>query len=201
MPVPDPIAASTIAAQAFRFMELSAISSFGDDTEQALAAQEQYPVAMAQCLEANDWSFASVLAFLPQVTPGPTVAADTNLPYLFALPGDVVTLREVGDGRSTRWRRDRAGLRADEPGPLRVRYTGQIDTEAALPAGFQTAVALRLALLLGPRWLGTSGKMETLRRDADAGLKAAMRIDARQASSARYDGLPDQGDWVQEARA
>lgn len=198
--MPEPIAASTIAAQAFRFMELSPISSFADDSEQAQSAFEQYPLALNTCLEACDWSFASTFAALPPALPGPTVTVDPDLPHLFQLPEDVVVLREVGQG-GTRWRRDRAGLRADEPGPLRVRYTGRITDEANLPAMFQTAVALRLAVLLGPRWLGTQSKMDSLRRDADVALKQAMRADARQASTVRYDGLPDQGDWVHEAKS
>lgn len=197
--MPLPIAASTIAAQAFRFLELSPISSFADDTPQARDASEQYPLALASCLSACDWSFASVLASLAQVIPGPTVAPDATLPYLYALPGDVVTLREVGDF-NTRWRRDREGLRADQAAPLVIRYTGSIENEAALPATFQTAVALALAVLLAPRWLETQSKAEALKADAARLLKQAMREDARMASEARYDGTPDQGDWVAEAR-
>jgi hypothetical protein len=197
--MPTPIAASTIAAQAFRFLELSPISSFADDTPQAQDAAEQYPQALASCLSACDWSFASVLASLPAAVPGPTVAVDPALPHLFALPGDVIVLREVGDGW-TRWRRDREGLRADEGAPLRIRYTGRVENEAALPATFQTAVALALAVLLAPRWLGTQSRVEGLKQDAARVLKQAMREDARQASEARYDGTPDQGDWVAEAR-
>jgi hypothetical protein len=105
----------------------------------------------------------------------------------------------VGDGW-TRGRRDREGLRADEAAPLVIRYTGTVDNEAALPATFQTAVALALAVLLAPRWLGTQSKAEALRADAARILKQAMREDARMASEARYDGGPDQGDWVAEAR-
>lgn len=201
MPAPVPIAASTIAAQAFRLMERGPISSFGDDSDQARDAAEQYPLALDACLEAADWSFASVYAELPRVTTLPlTVTADPDLPYLYAMPADIVILREVGDG-CTRWRRDRAGLRADDPGPLPVRYTGRIDNEAQLPAMFQTAVSHALAVLLAPRWLGTQAKIEALRRDAQATLKAAMRHDARQSSGARYDGLDEQPDWVSEARS
>lgn len=197
--MPTPIAASTIAAQAFRFLELSPISSFADDTPQARDAAEQYPLALASCLSACDWAFASVVVFLPEVIPGPTVAVDPNLPHLFALPGDLITLREVGEGW-TRWRRDREGLRADESGSLPIRYTGSITNEAALPATFQTAVSLTLAVALAPRWLNTQSKIESLKADAARVLKQAMREDSRMASAARYDGGPEQGDWVTEAR-
>ena len=197
--MPTPIAASTIAAQAFRFMEMSPISSFDDETEQALAANEQYPVAMSLCLEAMDWSFASVLANLPEVVPGPTDAADPDMPYLYAMPGDLVRLHEVGE-LGTQWRRDRSGIRADAAAPLRVRYTAKVTNEADLPATFQTAVALQLALLLAPRWLHTQSKIADLDQKFSRMLKAAMKQDSQMASSARYDGLPDQPDWVSEAR-
>lgn len=197
--MPLAIAAATIAAQAFRFMELSPISSFDDDTEQAQSAAEQYPNALLHCLEAADWSFASVFANLPQKVPGPLDATDERLPFLYALPGDLISFREVGD-RHTRWRVDLLGLRADQAAPLPVRYTCTITNEAKLPATFRTAVSAQLAVLLAPRWLGTSSKIEALKGDAPGYLKAAMRQNTRQASEARYDGLDDQDDWVQEAR-
>jgi hypothetical protein len=196
--MPTPIAASTIVAQAFRFMEASPISSFDDDSEQAQAAAEQYPTALAQCLEAADWSFASTLAFLPPAELPVTGVADPDLPYLFALPGACVRVQEVGDG-DVRWRRDSLGLRADDVGPLRIRYTATVSNETSLPANFRLAVALHLAVLLGPRWLTTQSKMQALQSQAEDALKKAIRQDARNASSARYDGGADEGDWVTEA--
>ncbi|HMO07025.1 MAG TPA: hypothetical protein PKD10_05175 [Paracoccaceae bacterium] len=198
--MPSPIAVSTVAAQAFRMLELAPISSFDDDSEQAASAAEQYPVALETCLEAADWSFASTWARLPQVVLPPDTPTDPGLPFLFALPGDVLRLRQVGDA-ATRWRRDREGLRASHAGPLAVRYTARLTVEALMPAGFRNAVALRLAVLLSARWLTTHSKRDMLATDADRALKMAMRSDARQASDARWDGLPDQGDWVAEARA
>ena len=196
--MPTPIAASTIVAQAFRFMEASPISSFDDDSEQAQAAAEQYPTALAICLEAADWAFASTLAFLPQAVLDPVQAIDPDLPYVFSLPAGCSRIQEVGDG-DMRWRRDLLGLRADDPGPLRIRYTAEITNEAALPANFRLAVALQLALLLAPRWLTTQSKIQGLQQQAEVALKTAMRQDARNASQARYDGLEDQGDWARDA--
>lgn len=193
------IAASTIAAQAFRFMELSPISSFDDDTEKARDAAEQYPVALQTCLEACDWSFASVMVFLPELAATAEHAGDPDLPHLYALPGQVIVLREVGDS-GTRWRLDRGLLRTDAAAPLRIRYTSQLTDEGVLPATFRTAVALHLAALLGPRHLGTSSKIEAIEQRAARALKAAMGNDARNASTARYDGLTEQADWVEEAR-
>lgn len=197
--MPISIATSTIVAQAFRLMELTPPSSFDDGTEKAAAATEQYPEALNQCLEAGDWSFASVLAFLPEAAlPGAT-AADADLPWFYTLPGDLVRLHEVGDA-GTRWRRDAAGLRADEAGPLRIRYTATVTNEAKLPATFRLAVSLQLALLLAPRWLTTTSKIDALRQAHRETLRQASREDARMASQARYDGLDDDGDWATEAR-
>jgi hypothetical protein len=197
--MPDPIATSTIVAQAFRLMEKSPISSFADDSEEAAAAAEQYAIAMEMCLEACDWSFASVFVTLPEAASLPSGnAADAALPYTYQMPGDCITLQEVGVVGDT-WRRDRDLLRADAPGPLPVRYTGKITDEAKLPAIFRTAVAYQLAALLAPRWITTRTKVSDLQSYASQYLKQAMARDGRQASPMRYDGLADEGDWAARA--
>lgn len=198
--MPTPIATSTIVAQAWRFMELSPISSFDDDTEQARSAAEQYPNALRECLARADWSFASVVASLPEATRPQTVAEDPDLPYFYQTPSGLVRLLEVGT-EGTVWRLDRDGLRADAAAPLRIRYTGEITNEAILPAAFQAAVALRLALLLGPRWLGTQSKLRILEQQFDVELGRAKKHDSRSASGQRYDtnSLTAGDDWSQVA--
>jgi hypothetical protein len=198
--MPTPIAASTIAAQAFRELEMAPISSFADDSEQAAAASEQYPQALNMCLAAADWGFASVFHTLSASDQPTDSTIDPDLPQFYTLLGDVIVLREVGD-RYTRWRQDRDGLRSDTGAPLRIRYTGTVSDEASLPARFQLAVALHLASLLAPRWLGTASKVQDLSKRAGIALKQAAREFSRSASDARYDGLDEQDDWVAEARA
>lgn len=193
-----PIAASTIAAQAFRFAEMGPISSFADETEQAQAAAEQYPDAISICLETADWSFASVMVSLPSKELAETQAADPDLPYSYGLPGDLIRLREVMD-ECTRWRIDLDLLRADRPAPLRIRYTARITNEARLPATFRKAVALQLAILLAPTYLRTQSKIQQLESQFRDTLEMAQRQDARMASTERYDGLTDQSDWASEA--
>jgi hypothetical protein len=198
--MPTPIATSTIVAQAWRFMELSPISSFDDDTEQARSAAEQYPNALRECLARADWSFASIVENLPQAIRPQSVAEDPDLPYFYRTPSGLVRLLEVGDA-CTVWRLDRDGLRASDPAPLRIRYTGEITNEAILPAAFQAAVALRLALLLGPRWLGTQSKLRILEQQFDVELGRAKKHDSRSASGQRYDNntLTTGDDWSQVA--
>ncbi|MDZ7919982.1 hypothetical protein [Rhodoferax sp.] len=176
-------------------MELSPISSFDDDTEQARSAAEQYPNALAQCLALSDWSFASQLAMLPAAALPVNNVTDPDLPYFFQAPSDMIRMREVGDA-CTVWRLDRDGLRTDSPGPIRIRYTATVTNEAILPASFQTAVALKLALLLGPRWLGTQSKLADLSRRFEMEIATAKKNDARSASAVRYDaGAGAGGDW------
>lgn len=193
--MPTPIATSTIVAQAWRFLELAPISSFADDTEQARSAAEQYPNALRECLARADWSFASIVQNLPQATRPQSVAEDPELPYFYQTPSGLVRLLEVGTP-DTVWRLDRDGLRASDPAPLRIRYTGEITNEAILPAAFQAAVALRLALLLGPRWLGTQSKLRVLAQQFEMELAAAKKQDSRSASGQRYDNnLTSGDDW------
>lgn len=194
-----PIAASTIVQQAFRFMEKTPPASFDDTSEEAGAAAEQYPLAIRALLEKADWSFASRLAFLQLQNLPVGSVSDPDMPFLFGLPGDLITIREIGDG-ITRWRRDIEGIRCEDSVPLRCRYTCTIDNEALLPAEFQRAVSARLATLLGPRFLTTQSKINEIAGIEKDALKAAMRSYARDASEARYDGLDDTGDWGDYAR-
>ncbi len=191
------IAASTIAQQAFREMELSPLNSFDDDSEQAQAAAEQYPEALGLVLETADWSFASVLAELSASDLPLGSAVDATLPYFYAPPGDAVKVRECGPERQNiRWRRDRDGLRSEQAPPLRLRYTAMIADETQTSASFRLAVALQLAILLAPRWLGTATKIDALKRNFEMKLKKAQREDARNASDARYDNQPETEDWA-----
>ena len=196
MPIPA-IAASTIAAQAFRDIELAPISSFDDGTEQAQAATEQYPLALQMVLEAADWSKASVYVTLSASVDAGTT--DPTLPYFYVLPGDLISIQEVGDKGFTKWRQDKDGLRSDTAAPLSMRYTAMITNEASLPARLQRAISLQLAVLLGPRFLGTASKIDALEQKLARQMKLAMRHDARTASENRYDDTVDQGDWATEA--
>jgi hypothetical protein len=196
--MPEPIATSTIVAQAFRLMELGPISSFADDTPQARDAAEQYPEAMRLCLEASDWSFASELAMLPEIADLPSSRVDPALPYTYALPGSCVRLLEVGN-ETVEWRRDKGVLRASVPGPLRIRFTEMVSDETRLPATFRIAVAYRLAAMLAPVWVGAQNKTDGLEEGAARAMAKAERMDARQASPQRYDGGADGGDWAVEA--
>lgn len=190
-------ATSSIVSQAFRHISRAMISSLGDDSEEATAAREQYPQAMKFCLEKVDWSFASTRRLITTIELDPY--PDEDLPYLYAIPGDVVKVRQVGD-KYTKWRIDRDGMRADNGGPLYIRYTGQIDDETKTPAAFQAAVALRLALLLGAYWSVTESRLQAIAGDLRDTLKDAAREDSRSASEGRYDDQPDQNDWATEAR-
>lgn len=201
------LATSDIVSLAFLAMEKTPPASFGDDSEEAALTAQLYPTARDRCLEKGDWSFASVYAELPPMDLPDGATADPALPETHALPGDCLRLREVGD-KHTRWRLDKIGatpaLRTDwgTDSALPIRYTARIDNETFLPASFRQAVALQLAIYLAPKFLGTQGKIETLKRDLAEAMDEAQREDSRTASDARYDGLDPQysEDWVTEAR-
>ncbi len=189
------IATSGIAVQAFRLLEMSPISSFGDDSEQASSAEEQYPEALRMCLEANDWSFASTLASLPAVDED---SGDEDLPHVYTRPGDLVRLIDVKPA-SVLYRLDEDRLRADQAAPLRIRYTRLVTNEARLPGMFKTAVSYQLAALLAPRWTTSRNRADSLQAQADNWLGRAMKADRGSASSQRYDGRARQADWRGEA--
>ena len=194
------IATSNIVAQAFRYMEMSPISSLGEGSEEAQAAAEQYPNAIAMLLEIADWSFASVARTLPVVAGLPAgLADDPERPYLFVLPGECIALREVGDPRDmVTWRLEKSFLRADHSGPLPVRFTAQISNEEKLPAGFRNAVSLQLAALLAPRWVHSHTKTQGLEDRLQRAIAAALHADARMASPERLE-RGSSHDWAREA--
>jgi hypothetical protein len=189
------IANSGIAAQAFRLLEQSPISSFGDDSPQAADAAEQYPVALDTCLAHCDWSFASRLADLP---PALAATVDPDLPHAYARPSDLVTLRDVWP-RCAAFRLDEDFLRADQAGPLRIRYTCRITDETRLPGAFRTAVAYELASLLAPKYTTSLSRGLNLHKASEDYLARARRDDRGGASGQRYDGRDREGDWVREA--
>lgn len=195
-----PFATSTIVAQAFSLVELSAPSSFADDSDQARDAALHWPTALDLCLEAGDWSFASRMVALPEAALPPGVITDPDLPHAFRLPGDCVVFREI-KRRGVRHRLDEDFLRADTPAPLPIRYTRRVTDEAAMPAGYRAQLALQLAVLLAPRWLGPDAKRERLVAQLDDLRARAARTDARTASPEVYsDDLTGfGGDWVSEA--
>lgn len=194
-----PFATSTIVIQAFGFLELAHPSSFADDTPEATDALANYELALDLCLEWSDWSFASRMVALPEAALPADTIADPDLPHTFALPGDCVMLRELKQ-RGVAYRLDERLLRADRPGPLPIRYTRRITNESALPASFRTAVALQLAVLMAPRWLGISTKRDALAQNLQMMREQAGRPDARTASSQPIDDMhPFAPDWVSGA--
>lgn len=192
-------ATSMIVSQAFIFLKLTPPSSLEDDSDKARDAALLYPVALRACIETCDWSFASNVVALPQRPSLPAQAiADTDLPYVYQLPSDFVTMQKVGDG-SVRWRIDKAELlRADASGPLAIRYTAIVDQEAKLPAAFRMAVAAQLALYLAPRYAEATNHVEWLSAELDRELKYAQRADRVSASAQRVDGTEDSGWWADE---
>lgn len=189
-----------IARQACIFMEVTPISSLDDDSEVAQALSSQYGAARDACLETADWSFASRMVQLSELDAAtmPNYVADPDLPFAYGIPADCLRIQEVYD--CARWRIDADGLRADIAAPLRLRYTARIENETRFPAEFRMAIAYRLAHLLAPRFSNSQGKVNDLAANADATLRRAARNHARDASPVRYDGQPDQGDWVRLAR-
>lgn len=197
--MPAPAAVADIAAKACRIMEVTPVSSLDDESQLARDLLAEFESARDRCLEAGDWSFASVFVTLPEYVPEAPFAADPDLPYTFRLPGDCLRVQEVGT-LSTRWRIDRDALRADEPAPLRLRYTARLTNEQAMSAEFREAVAHVLAAALAPTYVETLSKRQAIEQKAEALLKRAARNVARDASTARYDGAEDEPDWVSGRR-
>lgn len=198
---PTPIATSTIATQAFRLMELAPLSSFADDTSQARAAAEQYPIALGMCLGAYDWSFARRTAKLARLASLPeNWVEDPDLPYVYALPGDSVRLRLVVDQCAT-WRKEGIYIRADLAEGLTIRDTYLITNEKLLPPEFQTFVSGQLAALLasGPGFVKRVEKVDRIKSDVEGLKQLAIENDTYSGSAHRIDDLPDAGDWVSEA--
>jgi hypothetical protein len=196
--MPSIPAASTIPAQAFRFLELDPISSFADGAPEAAAAAEVYPESLRMVLEVAEWSFATRLAQLAEADLLDDDVADDDLPHVFVLPDDCVAVREVL-GLDVAWRLDQTYLRCDTGGPLKIRYTALIQNEARMPATVRTAVALQMAVLLAPRYMQTRTKRADLVEQLREAMGMALRQDARNASPQAVHDDAWAGRWDLEA--
>lgn len=196
-PMTNPIAASSIPAQAFRFLELAPLSSFADGTPEAAAAAEVYPEALRMVLEVADWSFASRVSVLTEATLLAGDQPDPDLPYVYLRPADCVALRRI-HGLNVEWRLDQTYLRCTEAQTVKVRYTTFVQNEALLPATFRTAVAAQMAFLLAGIYLSTRTKQADLSNKLRELIQMALRQDARNASpQSAWDD--DFGYWDREA--
>lgn len=190
------IAASAIAAQAFREMEMAPIGAFADDSPEAAAAAEQYPLALGTMLEVHDWGFASKVARLPQIDG--TDETDPLLFYRYQLPSDLVALRKVHP-EGLAWRRDGNQIRCTQPNGLSIRYTWLITNEALLPASFQTVVSFALAVRLAPEYVGSRAKRAELKSDLKDAIDTCWTSHKYDASFDRLDGRYEQSDWAEGA--
>lgn len=193
-----PFSTSTIVSQAFRMMEVTPPSSLSDGSKKALAASEQYAVALGICLEQEDFSFARRFVTLPVVELPSSESADPDLPYLHALPDDLVKLRSVF-GTGVVWRLDQDFMRTNINQPISILYTRVIKNESRLPSLFKTAVSYQLAVLLSPEFVSSRTKRADLAAEGAAAMDRAIRNDAVSASHVRWDGRTDQGDWASGA--
>lgn len=198
------LATSGIIGQALRFMHLGPVARHDPGSELLPALREAFDSAIDDCLAAADWSFASTLVTLPPVS-NPT--EDGPLAASAVLPGDLILARQLWP-LGSRWRVDGRLLRHDAPAQVTLRYTARVTRETALPATFKAAVALHIALRLAGRWAGSGADPEALADAAVLTLKQAMRDDASQASTSRWDDAPGSGlaygsdaDWAMEAVA
>jgi hypothetical protein len=196
--MPVDIANSGIASRAFQLCEQAPISSFGDDSEEAITAAEQYGTALEACLEDCDWSFARRVARLSQVAAEPT-AVDPDLTFEFIRPPALLAIRDVRPC-DIEWRLDEDRIRSDFAGPIHVRYTLRIEDETRMSAKFRLAVSYRLAALLAPRWTTSLNRAQALSDQADDWLAKARRADRNTGSLQRYDGRDAQADWSEAVR-
>lgn len=180
-------------------MEKGTFSSFGDDSDEARAASEQYEPALKMCLEREDWSFARQLVSLKEILASEIDVIDADLPFGYLTPADMVKLQFVEVG--VKWRLDSELIRADKSGGLTIRYTKLVTNETKLPALFQDAVSHQLAVKLAPDLVTSRTKRNELKADLSAALRDALKNDLQSASLARIDGLPDQPDWAGAATA
>ena len=183
-----PIAAATIAQQAFRYIGASTPSSFADDSEETRAATEQFPAAIRECLELRDWRFASSLLRLAKATPtAPEWTADADLPHAYRLPDGVLVARAI-QPRGARWRRDGDYLRCDQDEGVTLRATMLRTDEKNLPAAFRDLVALTLALQLAPRFARDAARIAMIGEQRETALASAIASDQGQATPGPWLG-------------
>lgn len=181
------IATSSILAVACAELKISDPATMADNTGFSRDATVFYAQALEETIEATDWTCTSRMARLAQIADDQEgIYSDDLLPYAFLLPDDCLAVREAGD-EWTRWRQDGNVLRASDPAPLPVRYSARIENEEHLSPSVRAVLALRLAMMLLPRW-GNSDERRLFDIRLEEALMVARRTDARRASPETWTG-------------
>lgn len=152
-----------------------------------------YPMARDAALAAHDWSFASVQGTLARLEP-----ADLAWEYVFALPNNCLTIREVGYAHDALYPFDSQGpyfelgtletgeqvIRTNQHTPF-VRYTSRVtDPTRFSPLFTEALVSLLASYLAGPVIKGRAGIQagQVMLQAFQSTLAQASVVDANQSN-------------------
>ncbi len=169
-----------ICNQALDMLGAEPITSLDDGSKSATLCKRNYPLARDAALRSYPWNCALGRQALAALATAPA----WGFSHAFGLPEDCLRLLDV-DGEITvglRWRVEGNTVLADTAGPLRVRYVRRIDDATLFDALLVQAIAARLAAIVSFAITGKDSFSARLLGVADAAVREASRIDAREQS-------------------
>lgn len=172
-------AAVDIANFALGAVGAARITAIDEDSPEGRAVNQFYNEVLEDLLESYPWKFAITRRQLAKDATGPAFGR-TNA---FTLPAEALQLLPPypeDDYRSRDWIIESGKVYTDDGDPLDVRYVEFVDDPNRMSPSFRKAFALMLAVELCEPLTKSNTKKESLISRAQAQVRKAMSIDARQ---------------------
>lgn len=165
------------------------VTSANDGSVESSHCARFYPIALAEVLEAADWTFARKRVALSLLTTNPS----DLWAYAYSLPSDCIVPRRIVTGDQTLYEQDSSNFELEGDYILTnqesavLMYTASVVNTARFSPAFVGALSLWLAAYLsGPILKGESGTASAKAFWAAARdrIKSAMAADANRGGSA-----------------
>lgn len=172
--------------RALAMVGASRLTSPLDNSKEARACNEQFPLVRDAELRAHVWSFAMKRATLASNAVAPTFGYN----YAYTLPVDCVRVWWIGDtylgfsmtdyrvSPDQPYQIEGRAILSNDIGPLHVRYVATTENPTAFDACFAEAVACRLAMAIVTVLTESTVKKADLREEYKLAIIAAITANA-----------------------
>lgn len=152
------------------------ISSFEDDSEEAVVASELYPAARDELLAAYTWKFATTETTLARLVAAPPA----DFAHAYQLPADLLRVISAGEnGSSGLVYRIRGRTLQTDAASVTLSYIFQPD-ETEFPPHFVAALVAKLAADFALPLTESSQRAQTMMAKAEEAYRIARVTDSQQ---------------------
>lgn len=174
-----------------RLLGSNRITSFAEDSEGAILANEFYDDIRDRVLRAHPWNFAVKRTSLPALAATPA----WEFTYAYNVPADSLRMLEIegqdfwhskqsGDTiTGLGWRLESGQILTDKEPPLNIRYIRQETDPNQYDANFISALEARIALEFAEKLTGTSAKVADMASLYDKFLRDARAVNGQEGTA------------------